>query len=115
MRNSGKSGSTPQNHHQVNEKFTMEDVLYLFSYKNKVDKIYEFLKAYHYYSKENKREISYTKFRTKNGADSHLLPIMKEIGLATEDSLWAPDRLPSKSDAVYLALLLKKYYQSAKT
>lgn len=115
MRNSGKSGSTPHNHHQVTETFTMEDVLYLYSYKNNVEKLYDFLKAYYYFSKENKREISFTKFRVKNGGDSHLLPIMKDIDLATEDSLWKPDRLPSKSDAVYLALLLKKYYQEKKS
>lgn len=114
MRNSGKSGSTPKNYHQVKEYFTMDDILYLFSHKIKVNKIYDFLKAFHRFSENNLREVSYTTFRQKSNADSHLLPIMKEIGLATEDSLWHPDRLPSKSDAVYLSLLLRKYYQEIK-
>ena len=114
MRNSGRSGSISKINFEVKESFTIDDVLYLFTHKKKVDKIYDFLKAYHYFSRGNKREMSYTKFRQKNKGDSHLLPIMTEIRLAGEDSLWLPDRLPAKSDAVYLALCLRKYYQMAK-
>lgn len=92
--------------------YTIEDVMYVHSFHTKIVSLYQFLRNYFEWS-NSKSVVSYTEFRKKHKADSHLLPIMKQYGYSDDESKWKRE-YPTKADAVFLQLKIREYYREAK-
>lgn len=114
MRNSGKKGSVGKLSIQIDEKFTIEDLAYVGSWREKIETLYSNLRKIHYRSKVDSPE-SYTKFASKNNIDTRLMRIMKEYGYCNEESKWRLENDPSYADAIFLQLKIRHYYQKIKS
>ena len=114
MKKSGKKGSKSELSINTKEVFTIEDLTYAYGYQKTIETLYRKLLALWQRSQNERHNQSYTVWARKHKLDNRLMPIMKQYGYCDSNSEWALDSLPSKADAVFLAIKLRNSYREAK-
>jgi hypothetical protein len=114
MRKSGRKGSVGELSIDINENFTIQELVYVGSWRDKIENLYNILRKIHYRANSSPND-SYTKFASKNKIDTRLMRIMKEYGYCNEKSEWKLESSPSYADAIFLQLKIRNYYQKAKS
>lgn len=113
-RNSNKIGSVAKLSIKADDVFKIEDLMYVFSYRNKIADLYDKLRLIHARGLKKTNRTSYTDFAKKQKIDLRLMPLMKEYGYCDDDNKWKLQTPPHKADAVFLQLKIRDSYRKAK-
>lgn len=109
----GKLGSVANTSLPIKNSFKMEDLAYVFSYKETISGLYKKLLAI-YERSQHDNYHSYKKFAQKNKIDFRLMPLLKDFGYCGDNEKWLLENPPRKGDAIFLQLKLRDKYRELK-
>lgn len=103
-----KSGNVSVLRFNDNEKYTMADLLYVNSQHNSIDRMYRFLQVFYQWTLNKNHIKTAIQVVKDSNVDMNIIRIMKKEKYLDEKCNWILENQPSKADAVYLRLKLKK-------